>query len=158
MAITFDYGSNHVQKEVPFAKLHCERLGIKHIVIPLDFIHQYSFDGVLNEHVTAGRGFGLRRNDFRTEERRPSMAADAFPDEGKKHCNEKKVFPDERNKRVVRAEAFRMGRKLLRRVEKWGRVVAEMVQAFSDKASGRPKVALRNVWRFERVWKALDVR
>ena len=36
LAISFDYGSNHNQKEIPFAKLHCERLGIKHIVIPLN--------------------------------------------------------------------------------------------------------------------------
>ena len=41
LAISFDYGSNHNQKEIPFAKLHCERLGIKHIVIPLNFIHDY---------------------------------------------------------------------------------------------------------------------
>lgn len=41
MAVTFDYGSNHAQKEIPFTKLHCERLGIKHLVIPLAFIHEY---------------------------------------------------------------------------------------------------------------------
>jgi len=41
MGITFDYGSNHAKKEIPFAKLHCERLGIKHIVIPLTFMHEY---------------------------------------------------------------------------------------------------------------------
>ena len=41
LAISVDYGSNHNQKEIPFAKLHCERLGIKHIVIPLNFIHYY---------------------------------------------------------------------------------------------------------------------
>ena len=41
LAISFDYGSNHNQKEIPFAKLHCERLGIKHIVISLGFIHDY---------------------------------------------------------------------------------------------------------------------
>ena len=41
MAVTFDYGSNHAEKEIPMAKLHCERLGIKHIVIPLAFIHEY---------------------------------------------------------------------------------------------------------------------
>ena len=42
LAISFDYGSNHNKKEIPFAKLHCERLGIKHIVvIPLGFIHDY---------------------------------------------------------------------------------------------------------------------
>ena len=41
LGIPFDYGSNHNSKEIPFAKLHCERLGIKHITIPLDFMHQY---------------------------------------------------------------------------------------------------------------------
>ena len=41
MAVTFDYGSNHAKKEIPMARLHCERLGIKHIVIPLAFIHEY---------------------------------------------------------------------------------------------------------------------
>lgn len=41
MAVTFDYGSNHAKKEIPMAKLHCERLGIKHIIIPLAFVHDY---------------------------------------------------------------------------------------------------------------------
>ena len=34
LAISFDYGSNHNHKEIPLAKLHCERLGIRHITIP----------------------------------------------------------------------------------------------------------------------------
>lgn len=41
LALTFDYGSNHAKKEIEFAKLHCERLGIKHLIIPLSFIHDY---------------------------------------------------------------------------------------------------------------------
>ncbi len=41
LAITFNYGSNHAKNEIAFARLHCERLGIKHIIIPLDFMHQY---------------------------------------------------------------------------------------------------------------------
>lgn len=41
LGISFDYGSNHNAKEIPFAKMHCERLGIKHITIPLDFVHKY---------------------------------------------------------------------------------------------------------------------
>lgn len=41
LGISFDYGSNHNAKEIPLAKMHCERLGIKHITIPLDFMHQY---------------------------------------------------------------------------------------------------------------------
>lgn len=41
LGISFDYGSNHNDKEIPFAKMHCERLGIKHVTIPLDFMHKY---------------------------------------------------------------------------------------------------------------------
>ncbi len=41
LGISFDYGSNHNAKEIPLAKMHCDRLGIKHITIPLDFMHQY---------------------------------------------------------------------------------------------------------------------
>ena len=41
LGISFDYGSNHNAREIPFAVMHCERLGIKHIVINLGFMHQY---------------------------------------------------------------------------------------------------------------------
>lgn len=41
LAVTFDYGSNHNRREAAFARLHCERLGIEHLLIPLDFIHRY---------------------------------------------------------------------------------------------------------------------
>ena len=41
LAISFDYGSNHNAREIPFAKLHCDRLGIRHIVLSLDFMRQY---------------------------------------------------------------------------------------------------------------------
>ena len=47
LAISFDYGSNHNAKEIPFAKKHCERLGIKHIVIPLEFMAQYFHSSLL---------------------------------------------------------------------------------------------------------------
>lgn len=47
LAVTFDYGSNHAAKEIPFARLHCERLGIRHLVIPLDFMHQYFHSSLL---------------------------------------------------------------------------------------------------------------
>ena len=33
LGISFNYGSNHNEREIPFAKMHCERLGIKHITI-----------------------------------------------------------------------------------------------------------------------------
>lgn len=41
LAVSFDYGSNHNQKEISYAKLHCSKLGIKQIVIKLDFISKY---------------------------------------------------------------------------------------------------------------------
>ena len=41
LAVTFDYGSNHAAKEIECAKWHCHQLGIEHIVIPLEFMHQY---------------------------------------------------------------------------------------------------------------------
>ena len=41
LALSFDYGSNHNAREIPFARLHCERLGIPHAVIPLDFMGRY---------------------------------------------------------------------------------------------------------------------
>lgn len=41
LALSFNYGSNHNAREIAFARLHCQRLGIEHIVIPLDFMHRY---------------------------------------------------------------------------------------------------------------------
>jgi len=41
LAVTFDYGANHNAREIPFARLHCQRLGIEHLVIPLAFMAQY---------------------------------------------------------------------------------------------------------------------
>jgi 7-cyano-7-deazaguanine synthase len=37
LAISFDYGSKHNAREIPFAKWHCDQLGIEHQIIPLDF-------------------------------------------------------------------------------------------------------------------------
>lgn len=41
IGLSFDYGSNHNAREIPFARMHCERLGIRHIVINLDFMRRY---------------------------------------------------------------------------------------------------------------------
>lgn len=41
LAISFDYGSNHNAREIPYAEMHCKRLGIEHLTIPLDFMHKY---------------------------------------------------------------------------------------------------------------------
>ena len=48
LAISFDYASNHNAKEIPFAKLHCQRLGIKHITIPLAFMKEYFKSSLLS--------------------------------------------------------------------------------------------------------------
>jgi 7-cyano-7-deazaguanine synthase len=41
LAVTFDYGSKHNAQEIACAKENCQRLGIKHLIIPLGFIGQY---------------------------------------------------------------------------------------------------------------------
>jgi len=41
LAVSFDYGSKHNEKELAFARKNCERLGIEHLVIPLEFIGKY---------------------------------------------------------------------------------------------------------------------
>ena len=48
LAVTFNYGSNHAANEIPFAKYHCEKLGIPHIVIPLDFMQEYFKSSLLS--------------------------------------------------------------------------------------------------------------
>ena len=42
LGLSFDYGSNHNAREIPFAELHCKRLDIPHITISLDFMSKYS--------------------------------------------------------------------------------------------------------------------
>ena len=39
-AVSFDYGSKHNHKEIPFAAWHCAKLGIPHRAISLDFVGQ----------------------------------------------------------------------------------------------------------------------
>lgn len=48
LAVTFNYGSNHAKKEIECAKYHCEKLGIEHIIIPLDFMSKYFNSSLLN--------------------------------------------------------------------------------------------------------------
>ena len=47
LAISFDYGANHNAKEIPMAALHCKRLGIEHLVIPLAFMSKYFTSSLL---------------------------------------------------------------------------------------------------------------
>ena len=48
LALTFDYGSNHNKREIACAANHCKELGIKHIVIPLEFMGQYFKSSLLS--------------------------------------------------------------------------------------------------------------
>lgn len=48
IAVSFDYGSNHNAKEIKCAEIHCDRLGITHMVIPLDFIRRYFRSSLLD--------------------------------------------------------------------------------------------------------------
>lgn len=36
--LSFDYGSKHNHREIPFAKFHCEKFKVPHTLIPLDFV------------------------------------------------------------------------------------------------------------------------
>lgn len=47
LAVSFHYGSNHNDREIPFAKKHCERLGIQHITIPLQFMKEHFHSSLL---------------------------------------------------------------------------------------------------------------
>ena len=48
LAVSFFYGSNHNAREIPFAQLHCRRLGIEHLTIPLDFMQRYFRSSLLS--------------------------------------------------------------------------------------------------------------
>lgn len=41
LALTFDYGSIQNAREQQYAVMHCKRLGIPHLIVPLDFMHRY---------------------------------------------------------------------------------------------------------------------
>lgn len=47
MAVSFHYGSNHNDKELEFAKMHCQRLGIEHQIIRLPFFKEIFHSSLL---------------------------------------------------------------------------------------------------------------
>ena len=47
LAVTFNYGSNHNAREIECARLHCEQLGIEHMIIDLSFIGEYFHSSLL---------------------------------------------------------------------------------------------------------------
>lgn len=56
LAVSFDYGSNHNHKEIPFAKKHCKALNIPHIVIPLTFMTEHFESSLLSGAETIPEG------------------------------------------------------------------------------------------------------
>ena len=48
LAVTFDYGSNHAEREIACAKHHCELLGVEHLVIELAFMKKYFNSSLLS--------------------------------------------------------------------------------------------------------------
>ncbi|MCH5229544.1 MAG: 7-cyano-7-deazaguanine synthase QueC [Muribaculaceae bacterium] len=47
LAISFDYGSRHNERELECARWQCEILGIPHIIIPLEFMGKYFTSSLL---------------------------------------------------------------------------------------------------------------
>ncbi|MEI6712266.1 MAG: 7-cyano-7-deazaguanine synthase QueC [Verrucomicrobiota bacterium] len=45
-ALSFDYGAKHHDRELPLAKWHAEKLGIRHLIVPLPFLAEH-FDSAL---------------------------------------------------------------------------------------------------------------
>ena len=41
LAVTFDYGSNHNRREAECARWQCEQLGIRHLIVDLNFMKRY---------------------------------------------------------------------------------------------------------------------
>lgn len=39
--LSFDYGAKHNHREIPFAALHCQQLGVRHEVLRLEFIAEH---------------------------------------------------------------------------------------------------------------------
>lgn len=56
LAVTFDYGSNHAQKEIECAKWQCKQLGIEHIIIPLAFIKEHFASSLLEGSASIPEG------------------------------------------------------------------------------------------------------
>lgn len=48
LCLSFDYGSNHNARELPFARLHCQRLGIEHLTISLNFMSKFFKSSLLD--------------------------------------------------------------------------------------------------------------
>ena len=48
LAVSFDYGSNHNKRELHYARINCEKLGIDWLCLPLMFIRDYYRSSLLS--------------------------------------------------------------------------------------------------------------
>jgi len=48
LAVTFNYGSNHAEREIACARHHCELLAVEHLVIDLAFMKEYFNSSLLS--------------------------------------------------------------------------------------------------------------
>lgn len=55
-AISFNYGSKHNDREIPFAKWHSDHLGIPHLVVPLAFIGEQFESDLLKKGAEIPKG------------------------------------------------------------------------------------------------------
>ncbi len=55
-ALSFHYGSKHNDREIPFAAWHAGKLGVPHLVIPLDFIGRHFASDLLASGGEVPRG------------------------------------------------------------------------------------------------------
>ena len=62
LALTFAYCSIHAPNEIACSRIHCQRLGIPQIVIPLDFIHQYFKSSLLEGADAIPEGYYTSQN------------------------------------------------------------------------------------------------
>lgn len=46
-AISFDYGARHHARELPLARWHAEKLGIRHVILPMTFIGEHFLSALL---------------------------------------------------------------------------------------------------------------
>ena len=121
LALTFDYGSNHNAREIPFARLHCQQVGVPHVVIPLAFMHEYFHSSLLSGAADIPEGSYADENmrstvvPFRNGIML-SIAAGMAESEGLKyvmmanHGGDHAIYPDCRPEFVdAMSEAMRLG-------------------------------------------------
>lgn len=64
--LSFDYGAKHNHREIPFAAGHADRLKLRHVVVPLDFIGRHFKSDLLKSGGAVPEGHYADENMKRT--------------------------------------------------------------------------------------------